>query len=370
MTIEQYPQLQIDLEKVKHNVETMIATCGKQGITVSGVVKGANGIPEVIDTFVAGGVTTLSSSRLPQLAYIKENHPEITTLMLRLPMLTEIDDMLAVADISLNSEEVVLKAINNACHEKGITHGVVLMVDLGDLREGFFDETELLKVAEKVEYQWTNLELKGIGTNLGCYGSIEPDEVNLGKLVSLAQTIEKRIGRKLEIVSGGATTTVPLVLKGGVPEGINHLRIGDGIFLRDMEYYFDYTFDELYGDCFTIIAELIEKKEKPSHPIGTISVDAFGNKPEYVDIGNRLRGLVAIGRQDVGDMTKLIPEDPDIKVIGGSSDHTILDLTDSQKDYQIGDKLRFHMEYEGLVFSSNSEYVHKTFIPIASEGIS
>lgn len=357
-----YPRIVVDLSKIKHNVETLIHKASEKQVDITGVIKGANGLPEIIDTFIEGGIKTIGSSRLEQLELTKQLHPESQTMMLRIPMLSELDRMVKCSDISLNSELVTLNELNHVCQKQGITHSVILMMDLGDLREGFFDEEELFSAAHLVEKELAHLHLKGIGTNLGCYGSIQPDEVNLGRLVQLAEHIEHDIGRTLEIISGGASTTVPLILNDTLPERINHLRVGDNIFLRDMEAFFDYTFPEMYGDAFTIEAEILEIKEKPSYPIGHISVDAFGNAAEYTDIGNRMRALIGIGRQDLGDMTKLIPYDKKIQAIGGSSDHTIVDVTDSDKTYQVGDILSFNIEYELLLYATNSQYVGKKFI--------
>lgn len=361
-SIGMYPKLIIDAQKLRHNAKTMNELCQQHGIDLTGVIKGFNGIPEIAEEYINGGVQSIGSSRLPQLEAVKERHPEIHTLMLRIPMLSELERMLQSSDCSLQSERIVIEELAALCKQTGQTHEVLLMADLGDLREGFFDEQELIQAALYIENEAENLVLKGIGTNLGCYGSITPDQINLGKLVELAEEIESKIGRKLEWVSGGASTTVPLVLNGSIPEGITHLRVGDSIMLRDMEKFFNYTFDGMHPDCFRLEAEIIELKEKPSYPIGTISVDAFGNVAEYENIGTRLKALLAVGRQDVGDMTKLISDIDHIKVIGGSSDHTIVDLTDAGQDFKIGDTLTFTMEYENVLYLSSSEYVSKEII--------
>ncbi|MGO2852536.1 MAG: alanine racemase, partial [Tetragenococcus koreensis] len=112
---------------------------------------------------------------------------------------------------------------------------------------------------------------------------------------------------------------------------------------------------------FKLSAEIIEIKEKPTYPIGTISVDAFGNTPEYTDQGIRKRALLAVGRQDIGDMNKLHPYDENIKVFGGSSDHTIIDLTDCSNNYQIGDIVSFELEYENVLYATGSTYIAKEY---------
>ncbi|WEV71803.1 alanine/ornithine racemase family PLP-dependent enzyme [Bifidobacterium sp. ESL0790] len=356
-----YPQLTVNLTKLRENVKTVLGLCSENGIDVAVVIKGANGLMPIVSAYRDAGAKTIASSRLPQLEAVRDMWPDQQTLDLRIPMQSELQEMVDCADISLESELETLKMLDELCVSQNRTHRVILMVDLGDLREGFFKEEDLYEAANFVEKS-KGLVLEGIGTNLGCYGSIEPDETNLGRLCELAEHIEGEIGRKLNVVSGGASTSLTLLTHHTMPKGINHLRIGDNILLRDMEYYFDYKLPGLNGDAFTLQAEIVEKREKPTYPIGHISVDAFGNTPEYVDEGIRTRGLLAVGRQDIGDMTKLHPIDKRIKIYGGSSDHTIIDLTDCKDDYQLGDTVDFTLEYENVLYSTGSPYIHKNYV--------
>lgn len=87
--------------------------------------------------------------------------------------------------------------------------------------------------------------------------------------------------------------------------------------------------DYLRDDVFRLEAEVVEVKEKPTYPQGELGADAFGRKPVYEDRGLRLRAILALGRADVGDMETSRPTMPGVTVIGGSSDHCILDVTDA-----------------------------------------
>ena len=85
-------------------------------------------------------------------------------------------------------------------------------------------------------------------------------------------------------------------------------------------------------------------------------LDAFGHEPVFVDRGVRKRALIAIGKQDIVNES-LNPVDKDMIVLGGSSDHTILDISDCQKDYQVGDIVEFTLDYVGVLITCTSEYV-------------
>ena len=80
--------------------------------------------------------------------------------------------------------------------------------------------------------------------------------------------------------------------------------------------------------------------------------------PTFVDKGIRKRMLAAIGKQDL-QLDTLIPVDEGVSILGGSSDHLILDGTDSSINYKVGDKIRFNLSYGGVLGAMTSEYVKK-----------
>ena len=357
-----YPALLHDRAKLVSNVKKLSDKCGEQGIHIAGIIKATNGTVAAAEDFVAGGAKLIGSSRLEQLKRAKDAGIRVPLLLIRVPMLSEIDEMVEIADISLNSEPLVLEAINKAALDKGITHKVILMADLGDLREGFFNLDELVETAVKVENEMQGLVLAGIGTNLGCYGSVIPTEDKMVALAKLAERVEAEIGRELEYVSGGATTSLLGVYHGYMPDKINMLRLGAGPLIGPLEdvrlCYNLEAMDEL--ECpFVLKAEVIELKVKASYPQGELGVDAAGKKREYVDRGMRMRALLAIGRADYGDIDDLVPEMEGTSVIGASGDHTIVDVEDVKDTVKIGDIMTVRLKYSALLNLAESENVKK-----------
>ena len=358
-----YPRVEINLAHLQHNVSKVVEKCGSFGIQVAGVIKGATGIPEVARAFDKGGAAFIASSRLEQLEDAINAGIEKPMMLIRIPMLSEVKDVIRLADISLNSEFEVIKALNDEARAQGKLHKVILMADLGDLREGFWDKDEMIKVAEYIENKMINIQLVGIGTNVGCYGSISPTVEKLEELVELAERIEERLGRQLEYISGGATSSLMRVWDKNIPKRINMLRVGEGILLaRDLDVFYGYDMSDLYQDIFRLKAEVIEVKDKPSYPVGTIAIDAFGHTPTYVDRGIRRRALLAMGKVDYGDPAELLPMDKSIEVLGASSDHTIIDLEDAERDYKVGDIMTFDICYATVVYLTNCRNVHIAFV--------
>ncbi len=344
-------------------IAAVVEKCKPFGIDIAGVIKGTTGIPECAKMFAEGGAKMIASSRLEQIEDAIDAGINLPMLLLRVPMMSELPEVIRLCDISLNSEISVLEALNEEALKQNKKHKVILMADLGDLREGFWDKDEMVETALSVENELAGLELAGVGTNLGCYGSIEATADKLEELVAIAERIEEKIGRELEFISGGATTSLPRIINKDMPKRINLLRVGEGILLaRDLDVFYGYDMSFMHQDTYTLKAEVIEVKDKPSHPVGKISIDAFGHTPEYVDRGIRKRALLGIGKVDYGSIDEIFPKDEGIEVIGASSDHTILDIEDAKRDLKPGDIVSFGINYASIVYLTNCRNVQIVFV--------
>ena len=215
--MRQYPQLEIDLSLLQSNARAVISRCNAAGICVCGVIKGADGLPEIARALRAAGAAELGTSRLEQVAKCRAAGVAGPWLLIRIPGLTELPDVVALCDTSLQSEWATLMALEEECLRQNRTHRVIVMTDLGDLREGFWDKDELVDVCRRVEQDLPHVHLAGIGVNLSCYGSTKPTPDKMNELVALARRVEARIGRSLEVVSGGATSSFTLVHWGTMP---------------------------------------------------------------------------------------------------------------------------------------------------------
>lgn len=352
-----YPRILIDLNKIKDNVKSIISKCNDKGIKVAGVTKVFCANNSIVDAFIRGGVDYLADSRIQNLKRLQNKG--LTVFMLRLPMPSETADVVEFSDISLNSEIETIRLLNQSAKEQNKTHGIILMIDLGDLREGIFREEELFENVSDI-VQLKHIELRGIGTNLTCYGGVIPTEENLGKLIDYKNRIENLYDITLDMISGGNSSSLYLLDENNMPDGINMLRIGEA-FVLGRETTYGNAIEGTSDDAFILEVEIIEVKAKPSLPIGKIGMDAFGNKPVFQDKGNMTRGICAVGRQDI-DPDGLISCDERVAVLGASSDHLIVDLTNCPQEYKPGDVLRFKLTYGGLLKAFTSEYVSKVYI--------
>ncbi len=351
-----YPRLLIDLKKLEHNAETIGAMCKKRNIDVMMVTKAVCGSPSIASAVTKKYGGFLADSRIKNLVKCK-NIP-LPKVLLRLPMACEIEDVIRFCDISLNSEVKTIHLLNREAIRNKKTHGIILMIDLGDLREGIWPDQLMDAVRDVLSL--SAIQLKGIGVNFSCLSGVLPEIGSLTRLCYAAEEIEQRFKIKLSIISAGNSSSIHLLTNEQLPRKINNLRLGESI-LFGWETAFGNKIPNTYQDAFCLEAQFIEIKNKPSFPTGKSGVDAFGNKPRLIDRGIRKRGILGIGRQDV-EVDRLISFDQKVDVIGSSSDHLLVDLTDSDSDYKVGDIFRFNLDYASLLRVMTSDYVRKQYL--------
>lgn len=343
---KRYPRLEINIKYQKENVEAVIRRCSKFNVNITGIIKGVNGMPEITKAFIEGGIKSIGTSRLEQIEELADNKQGISIMLIRTPMLSEIEDVIRLTDISLNTEREVILALDKEAKKQEKIHKVILMVDVGDLREGFWDEEELLDVVSLIEDKLDNLYLAGVGTNVGCYGALEPTVETLEKLVVIADKIEARIGRKLDIISGGGSSSLMRIWDQDMPEKINHLRIGGEIMLSHTNrVVYGYDMSDLHYDSFRLKAEIVKVK--------TVT-DQEGNK--------RKEAFLGVGLVDYCHADALYSVEKGIKIRETFDDYTVVDIEDDSKDYEIGDILTFALSYGALVYLTKSRSVKLAFV--------
>jgi predicted amino acid racemase len=310
---------------------------------------------------LAGGVTTLADSRLQNVRRLRQAGIDADVMLLRLPRLSEAEDVVRLTQISLNSEVATVRALSHAAQSLDLIHQVILMVEMGDRREGVMPEDALS--AARAMKALPGVDLIGIGTNLVCIGGVLPTNENNQALVDLAESIEADLGTPFQVISGGNTYSLDFVLRDEMPDRINQLRVGEGILLGVNSV----TKNPLpcpHQDAFTVIAEVIELKTKPSMPEGPIATDAFGRVREWEDLGPRQRAILALGEQDMR-ISGLRPRRNGAFIVGASSDHLVVDVTEAEPRVQLGDELAFDPLYEAVATGMVSRGVNKIVKPIA-----
>jgi len=348
------PRLEIDLDKIRHNATVLAARLRARGVAVTGVTKACMGDYRIAETFLSAGIRTLGDSRIENIEAIRRENATVPITLIRSPMLSQVDRVVAHADVSFNTEPDVISALSTAARKSGRRHGVVLMVELGDLREGIMPG-DLAEIARQTR-RLPNIVLRGIGANLACQSGVSPDAGNMGELSSLADGIAETFHPYSGIVSGGNSSN--LLWAFGAPDigRINDLRLGESILLGQ-EPLHRRPIDGLHVDAFTLVAEVIEMKSKPSQPWGEIAQTAFGKPACRKDRGDISQAILAIGHQDIDPLGLVAPAG--IELLGASSDHLVCSTGESR--VAVGSEITFQLNYSALLRAMTSRSVTKIY---------
>jgi len=363
---------------IAHNVKFLSNIIHKRNGYLFGVTKVLSGSPELAKIFIDHGCDGIADSRWQNLKKIREsdifkqkkNYKNIPFLNLRLPTISELAQIVKYSEISLVSEISIIKELDNESKRQKKRMQIIVMIDLGDLREGLIPEDaknldfkkwqQVLSPFIKEIIKFNNIELVGLGTNLACYGGIVPSDENMELLVKLYRWVKEEYNLPLKYLSGANSSGIPFLIEGKMPEEVNLFRIGESMILG-LNVLNRNPIEGLRHDTVKIAVEVIEKKFKPSKPIGKSAQNAFGELVEFEDKGTILRLICAAGRQDIL-VDGLKPLDNDIEILGASSDHLELHLKNNYNKYDIGSFIEFSLSYGALLSASTSKYVDLKFI--------
>jgi len=349
------PRIEINTVKIGLNVEVLLNLYGSKGIDIMGVTKGVCGVPEIAKVFVDKGIHLLGDSNIKNLKNMREANIKAEFVLLRTPALSEIDSVIKYADISLNTELAIIKSLSAEAKKNNMVHKIILMIEMGDLREGIMPE-HLEEFIDEV-LKLPNINMIGIGANFACFGGVKPNEDKMRELSSLSQEIEKKFLLSLTYVSGGNSANYSWFMTTENIGHINNLRVGESILLGK-ETLYRMNIPGLFTDAFTFISEVIESKIKPSVPYGEIAQNTLGISPHFEERGTIRRAILGVGFQDVL-VSGLTPK-LDIEIIGSSSDHTVVDAKNT--DLQVGDEVAFSLNYAALLSVMSSPNVFKQYV--------
>lgn len=309
---------------------------------------------------IALGVTEIHDSRVSNLRKIKVINPNIQTVYIKPPAQRSIADIVQYADVSFNTEIYTIKLLSDEAKKQNKIHKIIIMIEMGDLREGVMGE-ELISFYGEI-LKLPNIEIRGIGTNLNCLSGVMPTQDKLIQLSLYKQLIEAKFNITIPWVSGGTSVAVPLILKNARPMAVNHFRIGEALFFGK-DLFTGETMEGMHNDVFKLYTEIIEITEKPDTPTGELGENVAGNAytvDHTIDYGTTsLRAILDVGLLDMQPQY-LEPEDEDITIVDASSDMLVIDISNSSKKYKIGDLISFKLKYMGALYLLNSDYIEKT----------
>jgi len=359
--------LKINIAKILSNIRKLNDHLSRSDKSWTLVIKLLSGhesaLHQLVNEPVVKTIHSIADSRLSGLMKVKLLRPDVVTMYLKPPPLRLVRSVVRYADISLNSSLATIRALDEAAAEAGKRHRVVVMIEMGELREGIVAERIFDFYSKVLELK--NIEIAGIGTNLGCMHGVEPNYDKLIQLSLYRQLLEARLGVELELVSGGSSITLPLLGRHKVPAGMNHFRIGEAALLGTTPLT-GKRFRDLSTDAFDFVGHVLELKRKPSLPEGTVGGGGVGHAetPERDELLHRV--IVDFGTVDV-DVANLTPKDPRMRFAGATSDMTVYTLGSNldragRRLYRVGGSVHFKPDYMGAARLMHSKYIEKRVV--------
>ena len=348
----------LETEKLKKNYNYLNSFFTGHGIEWSIVTKMLCGNKKYLRELLDLGINQYSDSRISNLRMIKLLNEEAQTIYIKPPAKGVIEEVVKYADISMNTDFETIRMLSEEASRQNRTHKIIIMIDLGELREGVMRDDFIDFYA--TVFQMKNIEVVGIGTNLSCLYGILPNNDKLLQLCLYKQLIELKFNVAIPYISGGSSVTIPLIEQKLLPKDVNHFRIGETLFMGT-DVYNNKKYDELENDIFKLYAEIIELYEKPLIPSGEMGLNLEGDTVSFdqKNIGrSTFRAIIDVGLLDI-DIKHFDPTDTAIKYAGATSDMVVLDLGENPKGYRVGDQIEFTMDYMGIVRIMNSKYIEK-----------
>ncbi len=365
-------ELQINIKEIRNNIIKLNKYLKSNNVKWSLITKVFSGDPEfmkrILTPDIIKDIHSVGDSRLSSLKNLKELNPELITIYIKPPAQAYINDVVKYADISLNSSYKTIKALNEAAKEMNKIHKIIIMVELGELREGV-NRDDLFDFYKRI-FNFSNIEVVGLGSNLGCMYGVEPTYDKLLQLSLYKQLIESKHNAKLDLISGGSSITLPLIENKTIPSDINHFRIGEAAFFGTSPLD-NMQFRDLNTDTFNFYSQIIELEEKAIVPDGVINDASIGHSADFEDDDygkTTFKAILDFGLLDV-DQEGLTPDDENIKFVGITSDMTVVDIGKNRdkkgnRHYRVGDKICLDPSYLAVARLLNSKFIERKFCEI------
>ncbi len=355
--------LRINVKNIIGNLRKLNTYFSDQNVEWTLITKMFGGDKEVLEKILVDdsikNIHSIGDARISNLRTIKKIKPELVTIYIKPPAVNQVPNIIKYADISMNSSYETIAELNKEAKKHGKVHRVIVMIEMGELREGILREN-IIDFYQRI-FDMDNISVIGLGTNLGCMYGIEPTYDKLIQLSLFRLLLEEKFKRKIELISGGSSITLSLLKQNRLPKGINHLRIGETAFFGK-DLINGKQFKNLSPNTFDFSAEILELEWKSNQPDGVQSDASIGHTVDYEKLPlESWRAIVDFGVMDV-DVNDLTPKDKDVKFFGTTSDMTVYTLGENKKKYKVGGKIHFNPNYMAIARLMNSRYVTREFV--------
>lgn len=154
-------ELEINTPNIISNIRKLNSFFQKNGKKWSMITKVLSGDPgflkKLLKDDIVDGIHSIGDSRLSSLQNIKKINPKLETIYIKPPPTGLAKSIVKYADISLNSSLETIKLLNTEAKKQKKIHKIIIMIEMGELREGVLRE-DLTNFYAKV-FNLSNIEV-------------------------------------------------------------------------------------------------------------------------------------------------------------------------------------------------------------------
>lgn len=368
------PELEINLDALAHNLRLVRHREQAWGFRFLPVLKMVASHPEIVAFLRRQGYGCHGIADMTEhLLYGQEPPARAGRVLINLAPPDRTDDVVRLFERSSFSCEETFRALDAAARAAGLHHEALLMVDIGDMREGIpQDEAPALlravAAASQRAARGPGAHVAGIGVNLGCLYGTCPDEENMARLETLAARAGDLLGHALHRVSlGGTIFWNWFARRHGhgphLPPGcIMEFRMGDPLLLG-WDMYRDQALlgGDFRQDIFRLTATVLEVTERDIRPPRQSVHNGRGLPADCPVLGKRLRALVDCGSLHT-DVQGLTLPGTDWRITDFSGNYAVLDVSACPQAPVTGDHVRFIPSYWAVARTCRMPHIRKTIV--------
>lgn len=343
----------INADKIVRNFGYAKYLCDKHSRELVVVTKCCASDMFIVNHLIDAGALSIADSHISRLKNIGKN-AVITALQVSLSSL----DMILSCDYAHITELTILQNISKCSLSDHCR--IILPVEAGDLREGIPPNHLISFMKSAVTIP--DIHIAGFSINFGCMQWCPPDIDAIRSFVRYIGQISDALNFQPEILSLGGSTVWSLLEKNLIPHEINQIRLGETIFLGYDPGQKLYV-ENLYKDALVLEGEIIEIKDKE------VNQNFFSDNIRRPHCRIRKRAVLDFGYTSC-HYTGLTPLRKGIGLVGSSQDHTVIDITDSECQFSVGDHVEFLMDYKSLCGVMISPYIKKIYTDDCNRSLS
>lgn len=313
----------VDTDKISKNYIEVLNRCENARVSLLTVLKEGVARTELLEHFFLLGLNRLGLAHYPT---FPDSIPDgVEKVLLYLTPWSDLDAVVCSYDVSVQSDPDTLRRLADAAERRNKKHRVLLVVEVGDHREGSSIEEAYELGVLIVEDCASSLELYGIAANFACLNDCMPSSRTLLQLADCRNSMESSFKRHLPILSVGGSDVLEWLAGGNsLPPEVTEIRCGTAVLLGTYPHS-GLPVENARTDAITLEAEVLECRRK----------------------NGRLRAVMDFGTLDTSPQDVKVPFEG-MDFAGASSGYTVFDVTECPESFSTGMHVTFLLNYRSL----------------------